>query len=50
MEQDAKLCDEVDTVKEFTYIGDRESAGGGCEDSVNARTGFWLVDFRECGE
>ena len=25
------LCDEVETVKEFTYLGDRVSAGGGCE-------------------
>ena len=27
MEQDEKLCDEVETVGEFTYLGDRVSAG-----------------------
>ena len=28
MEQEGKLCDEVETVNEFTYLGDRVS--GGC--------------------
>ena len=31
MEQEQKLCDEVETVWEFTDLGDRVSAGGGCE-------------------
>ena len=31
VEQEEKLGDEVETVKEFTYVGDRVSAGGGCE-------------------
>ena len=31
-----KLFDEVETVSEFTYIGDRVSAGGGCEAAVNS--------------
>ena len=31
MEQEEKLCDEVETVREFTYLGDRVSASGGCE-------------------
>ena len=31
MEQEEKLCDEVETVREFTYLGDRVSAGGACE-------------------
>ena len=30
MEQEEKFCDEVETVSEFTYLGDRVSAGGGC--------------------
>ena len=38
VEQDEKLCDEVETVLEFTYLGDRVSAGGGCEAVVTART------------
>ena len=29
MEQEEKSCDEVETVREFTYLGDRVSAGGG---------------------
>ena len=31
MEQEVKLCDDVETVSEFTYLGDRMSAGGGCD-------------------
>ena len=38
VEQEEKLCDEVETVMEFTYLGDRISAGGGCEAAVTART------------
>ena len=36
MEQDEKLCDEVETVRQFTWFGDRLSAGGGCEAAVIA--------------
>ena len=32
------LCDEVVTVREFTYAGDMVNAGGGCEAVVTART------------
>ena len=38
VEQEEKLCDEVETVREFTYLGDRVSADGGCEADVTART------------
>ena len=38
MEQVEKLCDEVETVKEFPYLGDRVSAGEGCEAAVTTRT------------
>ena len=27
VEQEEKLCEEVETVREFTYLGDRVSAG-----------------------
>ena len=37
VEQEEKLCDEVETVKEFTYLGDWVSAVGGCEAVVTAR-------------
>ena len=45
-----KLCGEVETVGEFTYLGDRVSAGGGCEAAVTARTRCGWVMFRKCGE
>ena len=38
VEQEEKLCHEVETVSELTYLGDRENAGGGCEADVPART------------
>ena len=38
MEQKVKLCDEVETVRELTYPGDRVNAGGGCEAALTART------------
>ena len=44
------MCDEVETLREFTYLGDRVSAGGGCEAAVTARTRCGWVKFRECGE
>ena len=36
VDQKEKLCDEVKTVREFAYLGDRVSAGGGCEAAVTA--------------
>ena len=50
MEQEEKLCDDVETVREFQYLGDRVSAGGGCEAAVTARTRCWWAKLRECGE
>ena len=47
MEQEERLCDEVETVREFTYLGDRVSAGGGCEAAV---TICGWVKLRECSE
>ena len=37
MEQEEKLYDEVETVSEFTYLGDRVSGGRGCEAAVTVR-------------
>ena len=50
VEQEEKLCDEVEAVRKFAYVGDRVSAGGGCEAAVTARTGCEWVKFRECSE
>ena len=50
MEQEEKLCDEVETVRELAYLSDRVSAGGGCEEAVTARTSCGWGKLRECGE
>ena len=50
MKWEENLCDEVETVRRFTYLGDRVSVGGGCEAAVTARTLCGWVKFRECGE
>ena len=44
------LCDEVETVQEFSYLGDMVSVGGGCEAAVIARTRCGWVGFRESRE
>ena len=38
MEQVVKLCDEVEAVGEFTFLGHRVRFVGGCEVAVTART------------
>ena len=48
--EEEKLCDEVETVKEFIYLDDSVSAGGGCEAAVTARTRCGWLKFMECGE
>ena len=50
MEQEETLCDEVETVREFTYLSDMVSAGGGCEAAVTARTRCGWARYRECGD
>ena len=45
-----KLCDEVETVNEFCYLGDRLNASGGCEAAVTPRVRIGWVRFRECGK
>ena len=32
-----KLCDELETVNGFCYLGERLNANGGCEAAVTAR-------------
>ena len=44
------LCDEVETVKGFCYLGDRLNASGGCETAVTSRVRIGRMKFRECGE
>ena len=50
VEQEKKLCDEVETVREFMCLGDRVSAGGGCVAVVTARTRCGWVKFWNCSE
>ena len=50
MEQEEKLCDEVETVQEFTYPCNRVCAGGICDAVVTARTRCGWVKLWDCGE
>ena len=50
MEQKETLCDEVETVREFTYLGDWVSARGGYEAAVPARARCGWFKLRGCGE
>ena len=50
MDSIEKLCDEVEIVNGFFYLGDRLNASGGREAPVTARKGIGWVRFRECGE
>ena len=47
VKQEIKLCDEVETVCEFTYLGDRVNASGGCEAAVTVRTRCGCASLRE---
>ena len=44
------LCDEVETVTRFCYLGDKLNASGGCETTVTSRIRIARIKFRECGE
>ena len=50
MDSIEKLCDEVETVNGFCYLGDRLNASSGCEAAITARVKIGWVRFRECGE
>ena len=43
-----KLCNEVEIVNGFCYLGDKLNASGGCEAIARVRIGF--VRFNECEE
>ena len=50
MDSVEELCEEVEMVRGFCYLGDEVNAGGGCEAAVTARARISWVNFRECGE
>ena len=45
-----KLCDEVETVNGFCYLGDRLDSSGVREAVVTARVRIDWMRFRKCGE
>ena len=50
VEEEENLCNDVESIREFTYLGDWVSAIGGCEAAVTARTRCGWVKFRVYGE
>ena len=50
VEQEDKLCNDVETVRVLTSSGDWVSAGGRCEAAMTARTKYWWVKLMDCGE
>ena len=50
MELIKKLCDELETVNGFCYLGDRLNSSGGCEVTVTARVKIDWKRFMKCGE
>jgi len=49
-DEDEVLCNGVETVSGFCYLGDRINAGGGCEMAVTMRVRVGWAKFRECAE
>ena len=47
-DQKEKWHDDVETVTEFSYLGDRINSGGGCVAAVTSRTRLGWAIFREC--
>ena len=50
MEHEETLCYEVETVREFSYLGDKVSASERCEAAMTVRTRCGWVKFTKCGE
>jgi len=49
MDSVEELCEEVEMVTGFCYLGDTVNAGGGCEAAVTARARIGWVKFRNAG-
>ena len=45
-----ELCEEVEAVNGFCYLGDGVDGSGGCGAAMAAGAGFGWVKFGECGE
>ena len=45
-----ELCEEVESVRDFCYLGDRVNASGGCEAAVTARARIgWVKESKSVG-
>ena len=44
------MCDEMETVERFCYLGNRLNASEGCKAAITARTRLRWKKFKECGE
>ena len=44
------ICNKVETVNEFCYLGDQINANGECEAAVMVRMRLGLIKFTECGQ
>ena len=44
------MCDEVVTIRDLSYLGDRVCASGGCEAAVTAKTRCGWVKFMDCAD
>ena len=42
------MCEEVEILRCFCYLGDRVNARSGCEAAVTARTSIGWVKLKEC--
>ena len=47
---DEKLCDGVETVSKFSYLGDRLNANNGCKTAITVRSRIGWIKFRKCSE
>ena len=45
-----ELCEEVEMVRCFCYLGDRVNVSGGCKAAVTAKVRIRWVKFKECRE
>ena len=50
MDKEENSYGDEETVMEFTCLGDRWSAGGGCVAAVNARPTCRWIKLRKCSE
>ena len=47
---ESELCEEVETVRGFCYLGDRVNASGGCKAAVTAKARIGWAKFKVYGE